>query len=443
MAGKWTNSLDDTANGGPPAYHDGSVKKEGGEEPLPRPSSVSSQNSDSGKRKMVTIATVDVRGKSQFKETERDKDFRRQFFNSIIQSTKENKQESKIVSEYALPSEDRDQPREASVDEKLNKLDSIKQGGSSISEDEITSEEVKKDDDVELSSSSDQPISGGGKQDSVSDGTSSQLPEETEEKTGSDDQMKNSAGRRAQVAGDENVEETSVKVAEEHDQDKVTDISETTGEKTHEILEDLGEGVNKKADISGDSEKASDIVGTASSESFGTSSAVADTQMPSIEASLNDRVDVCEQTSFDENQKVLPATEHTDNPSESGINGFSENVEQQPNPIQNIGPKAHSIDLSQATRSKTPSDKEADEEHVAKSGPSSPTGSPPSSPYQARPFIPEFLWSPMHQRLLADVLFAVESDLQVWRRLVILPIMCYFVNFVSNLSSLSLMSAIR
>ncbi|XP_048589684.1 neurobeachin-like isoform X3 [Nematostella vectensis] len=35
--------------------------------------------------------------------------------------------------------------------------------------------------------------------------------------------------------------------------------------------------------------------------------------------------------------------------------------------------------------------------------------------YRAHVNIPEFLWSPMHQRLLGDLLFAIESDLQVWR----------------------------
>ena len=30
--------------------------------------------------------------------------------------------------------------------------------------------------------------------------------------------------------------------------------------------------------------------------------------------------------------------------------------------------------------------------------------------------IPEFKWSPMHQRLLTDMLFALETDVHVWRR---------------------------
>lgn len=30
--------------------------------------------------------------------------------------------------------------------------------------------------------------------------------------------------------------------------------------------------------------------------------------------------------------------------------------------------------------------------------------------------IPEFRWSPMHQRLLTDLLFSIETDVQMWRR---------------------------
>ncbi|KAJ7325689.1 hypothetical protein OS493_029115 [Desmophyllum pertusum] len=44
-------------------------------------------------------------------------------------------------------------------------------------------------------------------------------------------------------------------------------------------------------------------------------------------------------------------------------------------------------------------------------------GSPDQkSTYKAYVNIPEYLWSPIHQRLLGDLLFAIESDVQVWRR---------------------------
>jgi hypothetical protein len=43
---------------------------------------------------------------------------------------------------------------------------------------------------------------------------------------------------------------------------------------------------------------------------------------------------------------------------------------------------------------------------------------PMFSPGPTRPpfRIPEFKWSYIHQRLLSDVLFSLETDIQVWRR---------------------------
>ena len=40
------------------------------------------------------------------------------------------------------------------------------------------------------------------------------------------------------------------------------------------------------------------------------------------------------------------------------------------------------------------------------------------STFRAYVNIPEYLWSAVHQRLLGDLLFAIETDVQVWRRLV-------------------------
>ena len=53
----------------------------------------------------------------------------------------------------------------------------------------------------------------------------------------------------------------------------------------------------------------------------------------------------------------------------------------------------------------------------ASSAATSNAGSPDQkSTFRAHVNIPEYLWSPVHQRLLGDLLFAVESDVQVWRR---------------------------
>lgn len=45
------------------------------------------------------------------------------------------------------------------------------------------------------------------------------------------------------------------------------------------------------------------------------------------------------------------------------------------------------------------------------------TNRPMFSPGPTRPpfRIPEFKWSYIHQRLLSDVLFSLETDIQVWR----------------------------
>lgn len=39
-----------------------------------------------------------------------------------------------------------------------------------------------------------------------------------------------------------------------------------------------------------------------------------------------------------------------------------------------------------------------------------------SSPRSSMFRIPEFKWSHMHQRLLTDLLFSIETDVQMWRR---------------------------
>ncbi|KAL1460160.1 hypothetical protein WDU94_012097, partial [Cyamophila willieti] len=52
-----------------------------------------------------------------------------------------------------------------------------------------------------------------------------------------------------------------------------------------------------------------------------------------------------------------------------------------------------------------------------KEAPTGPGGRPMFSPGPARPpfRIPEFKWSYIHQRLLSDVLFSLETDIQAWR----------------------------
>ena len=55
--------------------------------------------------------------------------------------------------------------------------------------------------------------------------------------------------------------------------------------------------------------------------------------------------------------------------------------------------------------------------------------SDPAEKFKAHVHIPEFLWSPVHQRLLGDLMFAIEADIQVWRRSVNFRVFLFFSIF--------------
>lgn len=75
---------------------------------------------------------------------------------------------------------------------------------------------------------------------------------------------------------------------------------------------------------------------------------------------------------------------------------------------QASSPNTHSETGTEFSPTSTPS---------ATSAATSNAGSPEQKPtYRAHVNIPEYLWSPIHQRLLGDLLFAIEADVQVWRR---------------------------
>lgn len=78
------------------------------------------------------------------------------------------------------------------------------------------------------------------------------------------------------------------------------------------------------------------------------------------------------------------------------------------NTSQASSPNTHSETGTESSPTSTPS---------ATSAATSNAGSPEQKPtYRAHVNIPEYLWSPIHQRLLGDLLFAIEADVQVWRR---------------------------
>lgn len=89
---------------------------------------------------------------------------------------------------------------------------------------------------------------------------------------------------------------------------------------------------------------------------------------------------------------------------------FTDNTkQQQPQPTA-----THSQQHPQQQQQQAPSTQHQQQpQQRSKSGSTRPMFSPgPTRP----PFrIPEFKWSYIHQRLLSDVLFSLETDIQVWR----------------------------
>ena len=101
-----------------------------------------------------------------------------------------------------------------------------------------------------------------------------------------------------------------------------------------------------------------------------------------------------------EEQIVSQSTENSQKPTVESLNND--------NTSQASSPNTHSETGTESSPTSTPS---------ATSAATSNAGSPEQKPtYRAHVNIPEYLWSPIHQRLLGDLLFAIEADVQVWRR---------------------------
>ena len=76
---------------------------------------------------------------------------------------------------------------------------------------------------------------------------------------------------------------------------------------------------------------------------------------------------------------------------------------------------------SSVSRSSSVGSSQSQSRQIFNSGPSRP-------PFR----IPEFRWSYIHQRLLSDVLFSLETDMQVWRRYsASLPFYLFYFLFIS------------
>ena len=117
--------------------------------------------------------------------------------------------------------------------------------------------------------------------------------------------------------------------------------------------------------------------------------------------------------------------EETVDPSESvAKNGDKSSAQSQEIRSENQ-PNGESLPTSADDKTLQPGSPNHASQSGAESSPASPSAATAGtsdgdskSTYRAYVNIPEYLWSPIHQRLLGDLLFAIESDVQVWRRLV-------------------------
>ena len=117
----------------------------------------------------------------------------------------------------------------------------------------------------------------------------------------------------------------------------------------------------------------------------------------------------------DAEEKQVPAESVAEN-EEQAVLQSKENDVQKPS-VEPLPVAEQSQSGSPSSPVKTGAESSPSSTPSAASAATSNEGSPDQkSTYRAHVNIPEYLWSPVHQRLLGDLLFAVESDVQVWRR---------------------------
>lgn len=424
MASKWANIIEDV----PELEQD--VEKH--PEFLTRSHSVSSDVDDSTKKKIVSVATVDIRQKSEVQETEKDKDYRKHFFQSIIQSSTGNEEESGKISRQTKANGAHNPPPDYVQDRPTNKGTSGNASSEEVKlvdrkarnvEHEKSFNEASSDrypevitaDDHQLTNTVIQksPADEGkiviGKEkkvddlhDSTAKGNCTAVNSENDD--GGDDLSEHEEGKESPVALH------SVQIGSSTSEESTsTNFHDKTGKDSECVNSSVEEA------LKGDSKAAADQLVENLSESEAT------TNIPSgdpkskrhsswLESSELMQDDEKPETLERDHIVLVHATDTNLTEKQQTFIGISNSSGiAQEAALSDIS-KAHSIDISCAT---TENDNKGKRQHGG-SEPTSPTT--PNSPHEARPLIPEFLWSPMHQRLLADVLFAIESDLQVWRR---------------------------
>ncbi len=432
MASKWANTIEATPESDPNVESDpvSSARRQ----------SASSDISDSGKRKMVNIATVDIRGKSHTEETQQDRDYRRQFFYSIIQSSKEDGDEPAKISEQSMADVGREPRPENGEEANLDDRESgnikqeegkvgemkLKEGSTEEKNDadrkaivfenrerinvqhEVAEENEK---DVETQNDAAQKDSSGASQTLNEEVELSGPDKETQgyenEKLEDDSKSKSESAANEDEESEGravDLDSTEIEANSESsltEQNKTDDDSELAKDSVKEALDDRGQ-----VDADELAEKSSEKEASTTLTEIEVSEEESDGKRPN-EPSQEDK-----ETRMKEKDDTPVVNEPASSSTEEQEtrNDIPPNIEiPQEATLPEIS-KAHSIDISKVTTVSDNRDRQAD----GTSQPASPTT--PNSPHEARPLIPEFLWSPMHQRLLADVLFAIESDLQVWRR---------------------------
>ena len=362
--------------------------------PLTRTESASSDTSDPSKKKSVNIATVDIQRKSQIRESEKDKDYRKQFFYSIIQSSKEDGSEPGGVSEQNVTNGN-EQDNEPSAE--YNQLSN---------NDERTNEEPK-----ETTTGEKEKADSGGNTTVESKGN---ITEESQNET----EIQVDDGSNKENVGSSKYATEEIELAEHGkkidllDHEKLEDNSESSSERVankgsegridYIDSDQHQENRKKEEDNVADNKDTKDVM----KEIQNDESDVLDDELVKKSSEKEATTTVSSENEASKRQSDNSTKEQQNIKDMPKDNDLPQAIT-----LSEV-PKAHSIDISNVKMANDNEDKQKE----STSEPTSPTT--PSSPHEARPLIPEFLWSPMHQRLLADILFAIESDLQVWKRYV-------------------------
>ena len=342
----------------------------------------------------MNIATVDIQRKSQIRESEKDKDYRKQFFYSIIQSSKEDGGEPGGVSEQNVTNGN-EQDNEPSAE--YNQLSN---------NDERTNEEPK-----ETTTGEKDKADSGGNTTVESKGNITEESQNETEIQVDDGFNKENVGSSKYATEETELAEHGKKI-DLLDHEKLEDNSESSFERVankgsegridYIDSDQHQENRNKEEDNVGDNKDTKDVM----KEMQNDESDVLDDELVKKSSEKEATTTVSSENEASKRQSDNSTKEQQNIKDMPKDNDLPQAIT-----LSEV-PKAHSIDISNVKMASDNGDKQKE----STSEPTSPTT--PSSPHEARPLIPEFLWSPMHQRLLADILFAIESDLQVWKRYV-------------------------